>query len=294
MSKLDDKKIEQFELKDNKDFFGKWINDIDNISKSFQNTRPFNYHIIDNFLNDTIANTVCEEFPLDLKQYHKYYNPIEVKYANNKIDTFSENIQNIFYSLSSKYITNIFSHISGIKDLEYDKTLHGAGLHLHPRYGRLGLHLDYEKHPLLENKERRLNIIIYLSKDWKPKYNGATELWEPDLSKCFLKSQVKFNSAIIFQTNDLSFHGLPEKILCPEGMYRKSLAYYYISPITASKSTDKLGANEDGYRLKATFIKHPYEANNEKLDKLLKIRPSRLITEKDMKEIWKDWTPEIY
>ena len=30
-------------------------------------------------------------------------------------------------------------------------------------YGRLNMHLDYEKHPILENRQRRLNIIYYLN-----------------------------------------------------------------------------------------------------------------------------------
>ena len=50
---------------------------------------------------------------------------------------------------------------SALSNLEYDKYLHGAGLHKHPKYGRLNIHLDYEKHPI-SGKERRLNIILFI------------------------------------------------------------------------------------------------------------------------------------
>ena len=75
------------------------------------------------------------------------------------------------------------SELSSIKDLEVDPYLHGAALHCHPRLGRLNLHLDYEKHSRLYNKERRLNIILYLNKDWKEEWNGDTQLWNKDVSK---------------------------------------------------------------------------------------------------------------
>ncbi len=43
--------------------------------------------------------------------------------------------------------------LTGIENLEDDPTLHGAGLHMHPRNGRLMMHLDYEKHPILVDKK---------------------------------------------------------------------------------------------------------------------------------------------
>ena len=33
-----------------------------------------------------------------------------------------------------------------------------------------------------------------------------------------------------------------KKILCPEGVYRKSLAYYYVSPLESKPSDNKIGA----------------------------------------------------
>jgi len=92
----------------------------------------------------------------------------------------------------------------------------------------LMMHLDYEKHPYTD-RQRRLNIILYLSKDWSPEWNGATELWNKDMSKKVVQSDVVFNRAIIFQTNEESWHGLPEKIMCPKRILRKSLGFYYVS-----------------------------------------------------------------
>jgi len=292
--KLKETILESFENENNLKYFGEWINDIDNISKNYQNKKSFNYIVIDNFLKKEYCDKIEELFPLDIENFHKYYNPLEVKYAKDNINEFPVDIKNLFYILSTKQITNIFSKISGIDNLEIDPYLHGGGLHLHPRFGRLNLHLDYEKHPILEKKQRRINIILYLSKNWKPEWNGMTELWNEDVTECIYKSDVIFNSAIIFQTNEISFHGLPEKILCPENFFRKTFAYYYISPLDNKKDCNKFGADKDGYRKKASFIKRPCDKDLVELKKLREIRPYRRITDEDMKEIWPEWTPDIF
>jgi hypothetical protein len=236
-----------------------------------------------------------DEFPADYESsnWHKYNNPIEVKFANDHFSTFGDNIQKIFALLSTSLAIKKFAEISGIPDLEFDPHLHGAGLHAHPRNGRLNLHLDYEKHPIT-GKQRGLNTILYLSKDWKSEWNGQTELWDPDVKPCIASSPVVFNTAIIFQTNEISWHGLPEKIKCPEGTFRKTLAYYYVSPLIAERSTGKHGANEDGFRTKASFIKRPRDDEDARMEKLYAIRMHRRISTEDLDEIWPGWNAEEF
>ena len=67
------------------------------------------------------------------------------------------------------------STITGISDLESDPYLHGAGLHAYPHNGKLDVHLDYSIHPV-SGKERRVNLIIYLNKDWRDDYGGYTDM----------------------------------------------------------------------------------------------------------------------
>lgn len=205
-----------------------------------------------------------------------------------------KNTKNIFYQLSSKQIVYIISFITDIENLEYDPYLNGAGLHCHPRYGRLNMHLDYEKHPIIENKERRINIILFLSKEWKKEWNGDNQLWDKNMNECNVRTYPKFNRALIFQTNEISWHGLPEKIMCPENTFRKSLAYYYISPLKSELNYGKFGNDGSGYRTKAAFIKRPQDPDLPQLQKLYDIRPKRRISEEDMKKIWPEWDPSIF
>jgi|TARA_Y100000389_G_C17456944_1_gene518762 Rps23 Pro-64 3,4-dihydroxylase Tpa1-like proline 4-hydroxylase len=266
--------------------YGDWINQ--NIK--IKNT-PFNYIIINNFLNDNFYNEIIKTLPNKIDEnFWEYSNPIEVKYVLDKKEKYSEKLNILIKELSKDYFIDKLKRIFLIDNIEADETLHGSGLHYHPKYGRLNMHLDYEKHPILENKQRKLNIIIYLNNEWEKDWEGATELWNNDMSNCVVKCYPSKNKAIIFETSELSWHGVPEKIMCPENIYRKTLALYYITPLKNKPEKNKLGSNNDGYRTKAVFIKRPQDKDDERMEKLYKIRPYRRITKEDMKEIWPEWT----
>jgi dTDP-glucose 4,6-dehydratase len=271
-------------------FFGDWIKNVEELQKKFTTAEPFEHIIIPNFLEENYANMLHDNFPEDVDKdhWHKYNNPIEVKFTLDNLEKLPNSLKDIFYLYSTNEITNKFSVLSDIDNLEYDPFLHGAGIHVHPRDGRLHMHLDYEKHPYL-NKERRLNVILYLNKNWDPEWNGETQLWDKDMQKCIVKSTVEFNTAIIFKTNDISWHGLPEKIKCPEGVFRKTIAYYYISDLYSPADKEKVGNDGSGYRTKAAFKKRPEDKYCEKIDSLYKIRPHRLIKKDDLEKIHLEW-----
>jgi len=283
--KIDSDYLEKINKENYLQKFGNWINDTTNLREQFLSGSPFENVVIDNFLEESYAEKLYELFPTNYENWYYYENPIEVKYAFDNIDNLTYELKNYFYYLSCEKIKQKISEITNICNLDYDEYLHGAGLHSHPRYGRLNIHLDYEKHPY-SGKERRINIIYFLTKDWNNElWNGSNELWDNNATKCIKKTDIKFNRAIIFKTNDISWHGLPEKIMCPENVFRKSLAYYYVSPLNTQK-------NEEEYRKKAKFIKRPQDDYNENMEKLYEIRRNRRITMEDLQLLFHDWKKE--
>jgi hypothetical protein len=77
-------------------------------------------------------------------------------------------------------------------------------------------------------------LIVYLSQDWNPDWGGALEFWSNDAKTNKPKNKIVeiptlFNRAVLFDTTQDSWHGLPSEINCPEGFYRKSLAIYYLT-----------------------------------------------------------------
>jgi Rps23 Pro-64 3,4-dihydroxylase Tpa1-like proline 4-hydroxylase len=103
---------------------------------------------------------------------------------------------------------------------------------MHGKGGKLNIHQDYSIHPKIPY-ERKLNIIIHLSQNWKPEWGGGIEFWshneETNKPKEMVKKyDLKFNRAVIFDTTQHSWHGLPEPLKCPEDHFRKTLAIYYV------------------------------------------------------------------
>ena len=61
------------------------------------------------------------------------------------------------------------------------------------------------------------------------------ELWSRDLKRCEQRIDVPFNRFVIFNTNDFSFHGHPDKLNVPAYRSRRSIATYYYSEFPPDK-----------------------------------------------------------
>lgn len=264
--------------------FGDWTGDCSRLAKEFSSARPFEHVVIPNFFSEDVARCIAREFPSPKDpghNWHHYNNPIEQKYS---LDDFTglPRINDVFNSLQSGETVGLFRKITGIAELEADPYLHGAGLHAYPNRGKLDVHLDYCIHPV-SGKERRCNLIVYLNTEWKPEYGGDLEFWNESLTEKKSVTSPSWNTAVVFKTNDLSYHGLPKAIECPEGQYRKSLAIYYVSPPT------------DGAlpRFKAEFSPTPeqHSSLNVHLEKLYNIRKQRRIEQEDLMD-WPQWKSE--
>ena len=135
-----------------------------------------------------------------------------------------------------------------------------------------------------------------MTRAWDPTWNGHTELWSADVTTCVVKSPPVFNHAIIFRTDDISWHGLPEPIRCPPDQFRKSIAYYYVSPFPADSLDIANDNSKDNSkykkepRLKASFVPRPGDPVHEGLAELYRIRPHRRITKDDLARHYPEWS----
>jgi Rps23 Pro-64 3,4-dihydroxylase Tpa1-like proline 4-hydroxylase len=195
---------------------------------------PFNHWVIDNFLPLDTAKKLSNEFmDYNYPKWYCYNNPLENKKTCNDWWEFPPKTYEFLMHLSSSDIVLKLKSMTGIQSLYPDVGLHGAGWHIHGTGGKLNVHLDYSLHPKL-NLQRKLNLILYLTEDWDTNWGGGLELWSHDDQKNKPKKCEKvinnvFNRAVIFDTTQNSWHGFPEPLTCPEGVYRKSIAFYYLT-----------------------------------------------------------------
>lgn len=192
---------------------------------------PFDHWVIEQFQPHETAKILSNDFvEYNNKDWFEYNNPLEVKKTCNNWWDFPSATYNFIEYLNSPKFISWLTELTGIQGLRPDPGLHGAGWHIHGNGGKLNVHLDYSIHPKL-NLERKLNLIYYLSEGWDPEWGGNLELWSGDDKKA--KEKIKqvdyiFNRAVLFDTTQNSWHGFPDRLACPEGLYRKSIAMYYL------------------------------------------------------------------
>jgi len=197
-----------------------------NLQKSNYNTAPVSPHILfENFFNEDVLDSVLNEFPNLEINYDNHYNDINSKsFAKNNLKDFNQ-IKKLIDFLNSEIFLDFLQKLTGIKEkLVTDPDMVGGGLHESKKGGYLKLHSDFYLHPTL-NLDRRINVILYLNKNYKPESKGEIYLYDKGL-KNFVKYYPQFNSLLIFNTTKHSYHGFPEPI---EMDSRKSIALYFYS-----------------------------------------------------------------
>lgn len=188
---------------------------------------PFPHIVIDDVLDLRRAEEAYKAYPgpNDIPWF-KYENVFERKLAFDKVAEFPCALRDIFYELNSRIFVQWLEILTGIPDLEIDETYRGGGLHCITTGGKLDVHADFNIHPVTK-LHRRVNAILFLNKEWEDSWGGELELWNKEMTHCVKKVLPVFNRMVIFNVTDISFHGHPNPLKCPEGMWRKSMAWYY-------------------------------------------------------------------
>jgi len=199
------------------------------IKKDYYSKKPFKYTSFENILKPEAAEIIYNEYPSieDGKWDGTTYIDQKNKFQKTEFEKDSL-LDRAFKELNSPEFINWLEVVTGINDIKEDDSLFGGGLHQSIKGAFLNVHVDYNIHPTT-NYHRRLNVIVYMNKDWKDEYEGHLELWEinNENKKMLERIAPKFNRCVIFETNEISFHGHPKKLNTPSNINRKSLATYY-------------------------------------------------------------------
>jgi Rps23 Pro-64 3,4-dihydroxylase Tpa1-like proline 4-hydroxylase len=200
------------------------------LKNDYINAKPFPHIVLDNFFNEESLSLLIENFPKNTGEYNaQFNNKNEKKLSLNNPNQFSDESNNFINFLNSFIFTNFLQIITNINEaLIPDPYLVGGGLHELKNNGYLNIHADFNTHPKIK-LDRRLNVLIYLNKNWSNENGGQLELWNKEMTKCCQSILPKFNRMVIFSTTTFSYHGNPNKVKCLENTSRKSLALYYYS-----------------------------------------------------------------
>ncbi len=207
------------------------INPIDRESLRAQvrKASPVPHFKIDGFLDPTFAESVLEAFPSfdEALKVGRTFSAVNEQKKVQVTDSslFSQPIAQLNQALAAPEFLELMSYVFDIPNLLADDMLVGGGIHQTGPRGHLDVHIDFN---YIEDRalHRRLNILIYFNKDWREEWGGNIELWDKDVKVCEHSFLPLFNRCVVFETNEISYHGVTA-VKCPADRSRKSFAAYY-------------------------------------------------------------------
>lgn len=215
------------------------------MNRQFVSAQPFRHICIDNFLEDSFARSLLEQFPaFDEKLAVNENGEVGGKAVHETITDLGGAWLELDKLVSGKQFRSMISRITGIAELKFDPDYFGGGTHENKHGQSLNPHVDFNFHPLTR-QHRRLNLILYLNTEWERSWKGSIRLhrdpYKPPAEDEIITITPAFNRCVIFETNEHSWHGF-ERIDLPEDkrhLSRKSFALYYY---TDSRPAEELGA----------------------------------------------------
>jgi Rps23 Pro-64 3,4-dihydroxylase Tpa1-like proline 4-hydroxylase len=194
---------------------------------SYLAAEPFPHIAVDNFLHPEILEAVVRDFPSpDSQPWEAMVDKDQKKFATNVVSRMAPSVRRVLYFLNSREIVNFLEKLTGIEGLIPDPHYAGGGCHELRPGGFLKVHADFNWHKQMR-LDRRINLLVYLNKDWRAEYGGNLELWDTTMSRKVAEYTPLFNRCVIFNTTDTAYHGNPVPVSCPPGRSRRSLAFYY-------------------------------------------------------------------
>ena len=223
------------------------------LAREYRDNQPFPHIHLPDFLDPATAREIADEFPAPgTAAWTQYKHHNENKMGMAKRELFPPRLRAVADELNSPEFVAWLSRLTGIPGLIPDPSLEGGGLHQSGRGGFLNVHTDFSNHHYQKNWRRRVNVIVYLNPGWQESWGGAIEFWEPSMQRCAAKYSPLLNHAVIFTTDERSLHGFADPLLCPEGVTRKSLAFYYYTvdeqAHAVAHSTDYHARPGDGWK----------------------------------------------
>src|SRR4051812_240120 len=167
----------------------------------FLTAKPFPHLVLDGLLR--LPPEVADDFPPpdwdgwsrlgDTYQHNKFF--------CDDIERIPAAFASLIDELSRPRFLRALEEVTGIKRLLPDPYLTGGGLHLSGPGGILSAHTDFHHYRALD-LYRRINVLIYINRDWQESDGGCLELGDPDASADRPLIVPAFGRCVIFQTDD--------------------------------------------------------------------------------------------
>jgi hypothetical protein len=196
----------------------------------FLTAAPFPHVVIDGLIPEYLLDKVVGESPEphEREDWIRADRADAVKLSISHDWLLGPTTRHLLNQFNAAVFIEFLERLTGISGLIPDPHYFGGGLHQIERGGFLKIHADFNRHGRLK-LDRRINVLLYLNRDWQEAWGGQLELWNDAMTHKAKAISPVFNRMVVFATTDIAFHGHPDPLRCPPGIRRRSLALYYYS-----------------------------------------------------------------
>jgi Rps23 Pro-64 3,4-dihydroxylase Tpa1-like proline 4-hydroxylase len=205
--------------------------DLDRHAAAFARRDPFRHVVIDDFLQADYAAALLAAFPpFERGNARNEAGELGGKSTVERIRALGKPYAALDDLIQTREFLDLVGHVTSIPELLYDRDYFGGGTHENRAGQDLDPHVDFNRHPR-EPWHRRLNLIVYLNREWDDHWGGSLELHSdphaPD-DRVTLVTPL-YNRCVIFETTEWSWHGFSRIALPTEhaARTRKSIALYF-------------------------------------------------------------------
>ena len=239
----------------------------------FLSARPFRHCVVEGFFAPAFADALLAEFPGFERGNALNEDGVAAgKSTVERIRSLGGSWAALDACIQSPAFLELVGRMTGIDGLLYDPHYFGGGTHDNRDGQSLDVHIDFNHHPAT-GWHRRLNLIVYLNREWEDGWGGELELHrdphDPDTDEVVAIAPL-FNRCVVFETTEHSWHGFP-RIRLPAGreaLSRRSVALYFY--------TRERPAAEIASPHSTVYVDRPLPAH---------MQPGRVLSERDVAEL---------
>ncbi len=203
------------------------------LSRDFLPREPFRHLVIDDFFEADYAAQLSAEFPsFESGNARNEAGELGSKSVVERIRAIGPAYRQLDELVQSSGFLQWLGEVTSIPELLYDPWYFGGGTHENRSGQDLDAHVDFNRHPI-QGWHRRLNLIVYLNRQWQDEWGGSLELHSDPRAADNRTSVITplFNRAVVFETTEWSWHGFPRIHAAEDGTprSRKSIALYFYS-----------------------------------------------------------------
>jgi Rps23 Pro-64 3,4-dihydroxylase Tpa1-like proline 4-hydroxylase len=151
----------------------------------------------------------------------------ERKYVSAQMDRYPPLLEEAVYAFQEPPVLDQLRAISDVRGLMPDPHLYAGGISMMRRGSFLNPHVD-NSHDHDRSAYRVLNLLYYVTPDWRPEYGGSLQLWDDGPRRPGGRTiPSRFNHLVLMGTTRRSWHSVSP--VTHDGA-RCCLSNYYFAP----------------------------------------------------------------